>query len=259
MYYYIVEPLTTQAEKRKIEEIKAILSQLGIAGEFAVASPARTVEEHMQLAIKKGFSTVVGIGSDALANKVASTLLRYRHDQAAMGVIPFSPQQQLWQMIGGTNLREICESLRTRLIISIDAVRLTERDFFITEASIHQEQPVRFHLAYNHLHLAGQFTDLTITNTGFVQLWDSTYNPPPQAGLPFLKKLFGTSQTAENRSLTQFQSKTWQFETEKPCDVLVNGEPATQTPLLVELLPKALKLIVNRARMTPDKTINEEP
>ncbi len=247
MYYYITEPLTTNQERKRIEEIKSILSQLGIAGEFAIASPARTVEEHLELAFTKGFTTVVGIGSDALAGKVASTMLASHHEQAVMGVIPLAPHQMMWQMIGTHSVRETCEALRTRHLTTIDAVELNKGHAFVTQALIHTNQPVRFQLRYNSVQLQGQLTDLVIDHLGNVQLWNSG-----QSSSGFFQRLLG-GKTDTEQTQTHFFSNEWSFVTEAPLPVLIDGQVVTQTPLHVKRRPKALNLIVNRAIVTPEK------
>lgn len=248
MYYYITEPLTTKAERRKIDEIKSLLSQLGIAGEFAVASPARTVEEHLELAFRKGFTTVVGIGSDALACKVAGTILSHHYDRAVMGMIPLSPAQEMWSVIGVRNLRDIGEALRSRRLQSMDVLMVGPKQGIITDATIQTSSPVRFELHYKEVALLGKLTDVVVSPNGEVKLWDREANRP--AG--FLGRLFGGSGN-DQAAITHLAADRWQLATAKPCDLTVSGQIVAQTPLDVVARPKALKLIVNRAIITPEK------
>lgn len=248
MYYYIAEPITTQAERRKIEDIKSLLSQLGIAGEFAVASPARTVEEHLELAFSKGFTTIVSVGSDALACKVAATMLQRHYDKAVLGVIPLRTEQALWPLIGAKTLREVGDALRTRFLVPLDVVELGPGQAFITEAQMHRPKPVKFKLRYNRVELMGQCTDMIMKMSGEVELWDATYGQA--TGL--LGRLFGTRSTA-SLSKTVFQADHWQFATAEASSIMIGREVVAQTPLEVIRRPKALKLIVNRAIVAPEK------
>ncbi len=248
MYFYVSEPLTTSVEKRKIDEIKSTLSQLGIAGEFAVASPARTVEEHLELAFKKGFTSIVAIGSDALASKVASTMFRHHYDRAALGVIPLNQRQLLWSLTGAISVQQICQSLRTRHLLSVDLIELNSDQVFLTEASIQLTKPVRFRLHYNQALLLGQFTHLTIANTGETSLWDESRT----SGSGFLDRILGRS-NRDKQTVTHFVSDRWQFQTEQPCPVLIDNAVVTETPLTVQRHPKALKLIINRATISGEK------
>lgn len=253
MYFYVAEPITTQAERRKIEEIKSLLSQLGIAGEFAVASPARTVEEHLELAFRKGFTTIVGIGSDALINKVASRLLYHQYDRAAVGAIPLSTSQILWQMVGAHSLKELGEILRARLLLPIDAVVFNEQHACITSAAIRLDRPVSFRLSYNASELSGQFTDLTIKTDGQLRLQDRTY----QTQGSFFDRFFG-KRAEKNLSVTSLSKERWQLTTGEPCSLLVAGQVVTKTPLKVLRRPKALKLIVHRAKIATDKAMDKD-
>lgn len=244
MYYYIVEPLTTQAEKKRVEEIKMILSQLGIAGEFAVASPARTVEEHLELAFRKGFSTIVGIGRDSLASQVAGRLIATGYTKAALGFIPLQTGQELWQMIGATSIRQICESLRTRRVLSIDAMAINDEKFFITPATAHFSRPLRFQLIFPHYGLEGQFTNLSIMPTGQLTISDAS-----QVTQSWFSRLFRKPQ-ADNSSATQLMIEECQLLTERPCSLIVDSLAFAQTPIQLQHRPQVLKLIVNRAKIT---------
>lgn len=252
MYYYITEPLTTNAEKKRVEEIKSVLSQLGIAGEFGVASPARTVPEHLELAFKKGFTTIVGIGSDSLANMVASTILKHNYEKAAFGFIPLNSRQVLWQMIGAHSLHDHCQTLRARHVTAIDAVQLNKEVTCITSASMQLSQPVQFQLAYDQVVLFGQCTHLQINTQGPITLWDATYTAPNQQK-SFFANLFGGQPDTSQLSRTTFTANRWQFATEQPAPIMIDNLTATHTPLDVKHRPKALKLIVNRAKISSDK------
>ena len=252
MYYYIAEPITTKAEKKKIEDIQSILSQLGIAGEFAIASPARSVEENLELAFKKGFTTIVGIGSDALANQIASTILHAGYQQAALGFIPLSPSQVLWQMIGTNTVKDACQQLRTRFVVSADALQLSPERALITDAVIHLPSPVRFLLHYRGSVIQGEFTDALIERIGKVTLTDRTYQSP-QARRSFFEQLFGSSKPSLSTATTIIQAPRWQLETETPCNITVDNLVVAQTPLDAITKPKALKLITKRDKLTKEK------
>lgn len=253
MYYYIAEPITTKTEKKKIDEIQSILSQLGIAGEFAIASPARSVEENLELAFKKGFTTVVGIGSDALANQIASAILRTEGQQATIGFIPLNPSQHLCQMIGTSNTRDACTQLRTRYIATIDALQLNPKHAIITDADITLTSPVRFLLHYRGSVIQGQFTDAKIERIGKITLSDKTYQPS-QVRRSFFEQLFGgTPKSGETTATTIIQASRWQLETETPCNVAVDHLTVGQTPLDAITKPKALKLITKRDKLAKEK------
>lgn len=248
MYYYIAEPLITKSEKRKVDEIKSMLSQLGIAGEFAVASPARTVEEHLELAFAKGFSTIVGMGSDALLCRVAAKMLEKNYSRAVLGAIPLSSDQRLWEMMGVTTLAEIGDALRTRFLQPIDVLELGAGQAIIVEASIRRPHPVRFQLRYKGAVLLGRFTDLTIKPSGEVNLYDQT----AKRNGNWFSRLLG-SKNDPSINTTHLESAQWELATDEPCEVTVGSQTVGQTPLSVKSRPKCLKLIVNRAIIAPDR------
>lgn len=248
MYFYITEYLTTPSERRRIEEIKSLLSQLGIAGEFVVASPAKTVEDHLEMAFRKGFTTIVGIGSDALANRLAATIFRFDPERSVMGMIPLQPQQQLWSMIAAKTTKEAVESLRQRRLEKIHLLDLGRQQAIITAAAIHLNQAVRFELVVGQAILSGQFTDLLMRLSGRIILFDKS-----QINQPIWNRFIGRS-TTDPLAISRLTANRWRLSTETPCDVTVDGLVVTQTPLDVKRRPRVLKLIVNRARISPVKT-----
>jgi len=249
MYYYIAEPAITPAEKRRIEEVKTVLSQLGIAGEFAVASPARTVDEHLELAFAKNFTTIVAIGSDGLLSRVAARMLARGYDKAAIGIIPLRPDQAAWNMIGVHSLREVADILRTRLLMPIDVLEFGRGQACIARSTISLDKPTAFHLRYNGVELRGTLTDAIILPSGELRLWDKTF----QRSGGLLQKLFGGSKNQSKIGETSINATRWQLATERPCSVEVAGHAIAETPLTAERREKALKLIVSRAIMSPDK------
>lgn len=250
MYFYVVEALTTQQEKRRIDDIRSILSQLGIAGEMAVASPARSVEEHLELAFKKGFTTLVAIGDDGLFNRVASMILAKKYDKAALGVIPLASGQKVGAMVGSHSVRDFCQTLRTRILMPIDAVELDKNHAFITQASIQLKHPVDYKIVRKDHEFTGKCTDLYIGTDGLVTLRDKSLHAQSQNDSLFTR-FFG-AKSADDTSLTQFVDNHWAMVTAEPCELVVDGHVMTKTPLEVLRRPKALKLIVNRARITTE-------
>ncbi len=251
MYYYIVEPVTTASEQKRIEQIKLILSKLGIAGEFVIASPTKSVEERLRLALRRGFTTIVAIGSDILANEVASSLLTYSDERASLGVIPSDPHQTLWQMVGAQSLNQITDLLRERSTTSIDAISLTNHRAFITEATISLNQPVHFQIAYERVFIEGLLNRLTVQPDNLVTLANEANVNPKST--PFLNRLFGKVESPGQAMITRFQTPLWQLTTEQPCSLLIAGQPWAETPLAFAHRPKALKLIVDRAKITTEK------
>ena len=115
MYYYIFD-IKRCKNKTLVTDIKSYLSSLGISGEFTYPSAAYTTEELVDLGISKKYNTIVGIGSDDLANSIASRLCGR---QEAMGMIPLEASEELMSLIGAKTWREGAENLRYRKITNI--------------------------------------------------------------------------------------------------------------------------------------------
>jgi hypothetical protein len=253
MYYYIAESVTTQAERRRLDDIKALLSQLGIAGEFAVASPSRSIEDHLELAFSKGFTTIVGIGSDALICRVAGSILGHKYDKAVLGVIPLASDQVTARMIGASGLTQITAILRTRETLEIDAIQFGRNQASITTALTELPAEAEFRLRYKDALLEGSFTNLSIEPNGQVKIWKKDVKRSSNV----FNQLFASQKDRDNVSLTRLQLDRWDFATKESCSLTVNGVPIAETPFQAIHRKKALKLIVNRATITPVKDQND--
>ncbi len=246
MYYYIAESLATSTERQRVEAIKSLLSQLGIAGEFAIASPARSVEEHLELAFAKGFTTIVGIGSDALVSRVAGQMLSRHYEKAVLGAIPFQPDQALWQMIGASSLTAHGQALRERRTIFVDALELGRGQAIISPASMLLDRLVRFRLDYNDVQLLGVCRAMTVDPSGEVTLRDTPASKGWFSG--FFRRIAGSS-----LAVTRFTADSWRLATERPVQLVIGGQIVAETPFEAKRWPKALKLIIQRATIAPVK------
>ncbi|MCX6808884.1 MAG: hypothetical protein NTW50_04445 [Candidatus Berkelbacteria bacterium] len=73
MYYYIFD-IKKCKKQSTVTEIKDYLGSLGISGEFTYPSSAYSVEDLVELGLSKKYNTIVGIGDDNIANKIAAKL-----------------------------------------------------------------------------------------------------------------------------------------------------------------------------------------
>lgn len=250
MYYYISEPPIKSDEQRKVDEIKSILSTLGIAGEFATASPSKTVEEYLVSAFRKGFSTIVGIGHDELATKIASCLWFSQYERAVMGFIPLSISQTLAKMVGTSSIKESCELLRVRLIKDIDCLVLNQEVVAITDLRSSVQTKCSFRLRFKKIELTGSYTDLIAKPNGEVILFDRQFMATGHA-LPIWQRLWRNEQQPD-LARTQFQANSWSLETIPSQSVMVGEAVLAETPLTVLRQIEALKFITKRAKLSAE-------
>ena len=132
MYYYIFD--VKKCRKRsQVEEIKNYLYGLGISGEFTYPSGAQSVEELVDLGLSKKYNTIVAIGGDEVANRVAGKLCGRSE---AMGIIPLEASLSLTKLIGTDNWRQACDNLRFRKISELRIGKTASGSAFLTSIDL---------------------------------------------------------------------------------------------------------------------------
>jgi diacylglycerol kinase family enzyme len=137
MYYYIIEN-KRRNEFQKIEAaVTEILTNFDIFGEFDYIDSLSDVEEKTKIAIGKGYGTIVGIGGDNLAAKIASCLVGTK---VALGILPLE-DGILSQTLGLGKWKNACEILAARRVVLMDSVQINNK-FFITEVFANQSPDI---------------------------------------------------------------------------------------------------------------------
>ena len=127
MYYYIIEN-NRRADFQKIETaVSEILTNFDILGEYDYIDNLSDVEDKVKLAINKGFGTIVAIGGDNLAAKIAGCII---NSKIALGILPLE-DGILSQTLGLGKWKNACEILAARRVVLMDSCSINNK-YFIT-------------------------------------------------------------------------------------------------------------------------------
>lgn len=248
MYYYIFESAKSSKTRSLYEKIRSYIVEYGIGGEIAVASPARTAEELTQMGLEKGYTTFVAVGSDHEVNRVLTVLQNSPYArEIAFGVVPTNPESTLNQLIKAANVREACEALKYRRVISCDLAFIEPNRFFLTPAHLAIKGPTKIDLTADWWQIVAyvdQFTvfpDLTIEFTA----------PGKQKyGKRFMSWLLGHA--PEDRTRSVFHPKTVLINSPKTLGLAIDNILIAKTPLTIYRKQNVLRLIVKRDKIVTD-------
>lgn len=249
MYYYVIEPGKGAALRSRIEKIKMILIDFGISGEIVSASPARTSRELVEVGLAKGYSTIVAVGDEVHINKIAASLQGL---DVAMGILPTTPDKSILELINCEfDIKKLCLALKQRRLKTIDMGRIEPNKYFMTKIEIHETQPIDVIGQFNNFFIQTKITDLIITN----ELYCYLANGKEGSGL--IQKtwsyLLGKEEQRFDQSL--FSSKALTINTRKPYPVRISNQIIARTPFSASLEPKALQIIVSRAKINQEKEL----
>lgn len=246
MYYYIFDPPQLPKEYERTAQIKELLTTLGIAGEITTPQPGRTVEQLVEQAMLKRYSTVIAVGGIQLINRVASAL--GQHD-VVFGIIPLTEHPDITAAIGVSDWRLAAEQLKRRRWQPVRPGILNGSTRFLTPLSLPVPAGTPYHLQADGFELKGVGPGIiTIAPGEGTEAAASDglrfrfTGEPKSAG--FLRRLLG-SETAPADE-TALVLPRLQVITPQPLPVSMAGTEIAATPFTCAVQKQPLRLIVGR-------------
>ncbi len=243
MYYYIFEPALQPNGYERITQIKDLLSTLGIAGEMVTPTPGRTVEDLVDLAVAKRYSTIVAVGGSELINRVARAI--EPHD-TVLGIIPLQKNPDLTSLIGTSEWRSAAHQLKRRRWQPVRLGLLNNTACFLTPAQIQLANTEPYTLTTPDFVIQGKGGTISIapgsSEKAQEQLAVRIEKPIPRSGL--LSSLFGKSKS--ETSLTTLSVTSLELITDEKAEVVVAGSTLCTTPIHCTSQEKLLRLIVGK-------------
>lgn len=246
MYYYIFEPTKNRFDRSFQERLKRTINTLGIAGETVMPTPARTVNELVEIGLTKGYSTIVGAGSDLFANKLVTALLglkRKEEQRVVFGFIPTDPaNSSVAKIIKVTNIQEACETLRYRKIEVKSVGLIYPKKYFICPLNLFSKKPIRVSLTLPQVEAIGEATNIIISPDISISLTNTNLSPSS------IKKLFYSlfSRELNDDYTSRFNCDKMVFQTSPSLPVYLESEIIAHTPIELIRVDNYLHLIVGR-------------
>jgi hypothetical protein len=225
MYYYILESPNNRAVRQTYQRLRDTLTNLGIAGEMVAASPARSPEELTEMGLEKGYSTIVAVGGDYHINLVATTVMH----RAVLGIIPIQATAQVTDLIGVTDLKAACESLKFRRLSSVNTILIEPDQMLFLNAEIKPEKLAKISLVVDNRARAFAYFNRAVINRDLNITIESEHITEP-------RKILGLFNVGGNivRSESLFHARTLRLV----------------TPVQLRLLPESLKVITRRGTVS---------
>lgn len=239
MYFYILERPKNSNTKRLYERIREYIGQIGILGEFALSSPARSPEEIAEMGIQKGYNTIVVIGSDVTVNKVAKVIAQ--HPSVVLGVIPIDEEQTVSHIIGTTQWKEACEILKIRRLKNLGINFLPPNKYFITDAFIYSEGNISTTININDQYLLDfNFTKIIIRANLTLEIYDEKFGN----NLITQKINWFLGRHQEIKAYSVFHPNFFTLTSKKPLFIVLNNEVVARSPLRLDRKENLLKIII---------------
>lgn len=250
MYFYIFEAPKSSGARRTQEKVKFILGDLGIAGETLVPSPARTIEDLVNIALDKNYTTIVAAGSDRHLNKVASILKILGQNKIALGLIPLDKDSLIALQINADHLVAACENLKYRRLKTFGMTCLEPNKYFLTETYIHTGRPQPFRIDLNSgLSINSELTDIIVNAKSQILLANTRSSNNLLSR--FSRWFLGKDQKDIDTSI--FRSHQIRIQSTPSLPIVLHQEIIAKTPVVFHYLPNALQIIVGRDTVKPER------
>jgi len=254
MYYYIFEQPRNARERADFEKIRDIAREFSISGEVSQASPARSPEELVQIAIEKNYTTIVGIGDDAHINKIVGAILNANVTYPlALGIISTDPNSLLHERWGFTSPQEACETLKFRKLEKFTIGLIEPNIYYLTSARIECPKPTRIILEVDHWKAEAIIDRMEVSNNLYILL--ERYIKEKSLIKSAYNWLIGKDNISADQSI--FKGKIIKIDSAEPLPVLVGDNIVAKTPVNIYRKINALNIICKRDKIMTDISSNK--
>ncbi len=128
MYYYIVDPqkLSQREFERVQNHLHSSLSEYRISGEIVRVTGLRTVNQLVDNAFLHGAKTIVAVGSDDTLHDVINAV---KGRETVIGFIPIM-DTEIGEILGIRNINHAAKTIASRLIADLDLGSVNNNYFF---------------------------------------------------------------------------------------------------------------------------------
>jgi diacylglycerol kinase family enzyme len=248
MYYFIIEPPKTSAEKQYLEKLKDLARQYGIAGEITQSSPARSAEELSQMAINKGYSTIVAVGEETHINKVVRHLLNFGDPAISLGIVCTGKESMLQERWGFKKPEDACETLRSRKLTRFDVGYIEPDIYFLTSARIESPQPTKINLEVDSWKASAIVDRVEISSNLYILM--ERFVKEKSFFKSAINALSGKNSDSYDQSI--FKGRIIKIFSSPSLPVYIGNEKLTQTPITLYKKTKVLNIITKRDKILVD-------
>lgn len=259
MYYYIYDTFLSDKKYEKIiDKVKTRLLDLEIQGKHERLTLLKSIDELINDEVKRGANTVVLLGNNQTFLKVADVIAK---NNITLGLIPIGPDNSIAECLGVPMEEAGCDVLAARKTAAFDMGRVNNQYFF-SNIKITKSLD-RLTILNNNYRIAPQASCLEIDISNF-------YFPP--AGKRFERKMKNYSAQDQKLELiikvkspkrswfrkknnidatidSVIQSKRFEIKSFEYLPVLLDGYKVMKTPIVIEVEPQKLNVIVGKNRL----------
>jgi len=257
MYYYLYDTYLSEGKYDKvIDRIKTRLLDLDINGKHEKLTLLKNTDELVSDEVKRGISTVVMIGNDKSFLKLVNIGARYG---LTLGMIPIGDENYLSAALGIPKEEAACDVIAARKVLKFDLGKIKDNYFFTS--LVIDKNLQRISIQKDNLKITPSYDASEVEICNF--FYEKPGNIPSAAhdkcviddGKMELMVKVMVKETGWLRTKTigakvdsAFQGPKFEIKSFEYLPVVLDEIKVVKTPLLVEVEPRKLNVIVGKDR-----------
>ncbi len=258
MYAYFIDAFVYEKHKKKLDRLDLEITQKGISGKKIKLGRLHNLESSIKECIGQGVKTFVAVGSDDTASRVLNTILKTGVFSFSFSFISMQDNSRIGDLIGYCSISEAIDALSAHRTAKIDVGLLNKRHYFLTAAVFYGKCALGFSsytvssLLQKH-HISVCSSDIysnTLINQSKFNVADGIFEAviARETDVSFLGRLSSRGKKFNNyipESVFSVQSILIKSK-QKTVSVFADTEKQFSAPILVEVMPKFLNVVVGK-------------
>ncbi len=266
MYYYLYDSFLNDNKYQKtLHRIENRTVDLGINGKIGRASMLISPEKLIREEIKKGAKTIVAVGNDKTIDKIISVAAE---EKITVGIIPIGKKNGIAKTLGIPEGSLACDALSQRRIKKIDLMKVNDRYCLSNLTMKAQDVKIICDDKYE-ISLPAKNGRVYIYNLTskkemkksfeLTQDLDNYFNPDDgtldlvvestrQSLIKNLFKIIGKDYSGKISDISIIPLKKIKIKDKNLTPAICDNSTIIKTPLEIEIIPKALNIIVGKQR-----------
>ena len=252
MYFYIYDSFLNQKKYENIlHRIERRIFDLGLSGYVEKLTILKSMKEIVGEAVRRNADTIVAVGNDQTVNKIISFLPNH---STVLGIIPVGEKNRIAHVLGVEEGEKACDTLSARIIEKIDLGKVNNC-YFLSCLEIPYEENLTMECEnYNIMPLAPQHISICNFGNIFKPGLEKMNNPKDgllEAVITEKRKFsLGDLFKQSTARASVFPIKRIKIKSAgESIPLVADGSTIVKTPVMVEVLPKRLKIIVGKNRL----------
>jgi diacylglycerol kinase family enzyme len=243
MYFYLYdESLAEPKLATVVADIETRLTDLGLSGRVGRLGPLKSSLELTKAALKAGAKTVVAVGNDRTVSQAINALTAAGASSGvALGILPVGKPTAIADLLGIPDGERAVAVLAARTLATVDLGRVNNY-YFLTSIRVEARDPVTLtcdgRYRVQPLEPVSTFTVRNLDRSAACQ--DGYLEATVEGGR---QRWWGKVR----HSVVPIQRG--EFTAAGPATVVAEGTYTANLPVTVEVVPRALRVIVGRNRV----------